>query len=105
MNGEEKLRFWESKSRTNPVGASANVVREEIVDGLDRDEQRQRQFKDFSAKGRRSRIRYTEDQRARWKKTAGEKEFAAFSKKRKAELIAKRECLPKAAIETIRKAL
>lgn len=67
-------------------------------------QKRQNQLADFGVKGAEARRIYTDDDKKRWLEMVLLPEIARLkSKKRKAEIIARREGLPPAAIESIRK--
>ena len=68
--------------------------------------QRKRQLSEFARKGNASRRKHTDDDKRRWRKEATAPEIRRVkSKKRKAELIARKLGLPPEAVESIRKAL
>lgn len=76
------------------------------LDGLaDQAILRKRQVSEWAKKGNVKRRKYEAADRKRWRELAAAPDMKRFSKKRKAEIIAQREGLPREASESIRKAL
>jgi len=67
-------------------------------------ERKRKQNSEFGRLGTKARTKYTEADKARWRSIAASPDVARLqSKRRRAEIIAHREGLPKKAIERIRK--
>lgn len=67
--------------------------------------QRSATLKVNASKGAAARQKFTDEERAQWKQLAANPEWQSHSKRRRAQLIAEKIGLDKAAVETIRKAI
>ena len=88
------------------VTAAHSKVTEEVIAATKAGIGRKQQLSDWGKRGNAARRKYTDADKARWKKQAATPELNHISsKRRRAKFIADNEKLPSSAIESIRKAI